>query len=61
MDICDTFLKRGKELNAFTQLVEELAEHTYVIDMETDQIELLPVLDVKQLKKTFSSSGKNGI
>ena len=53
MDICDTFLKRGKELNAFTQLVEELAEHTYVIDMETDQIELLPVLDVKQLKKTF--------
>lgn len=58
MDICDTFFKEGKELKIFLKTVERLAENTYVLEMETNKMELLPVLDMKRVARELLADEK---
>lgn len=55
-DLNDDYILEGTELESFQNKICEISENTTVIRMETDEIELLPVVDVDVLNKNYISS-----
>lgn len=56
IDLCDSFMLEGKELDEFIDVVNELADSTIAMPMETEQMDLLPVVDANVLKNSFIPS-----
>ena len=61
-NLSDQFSITGKALQQFLDLVQDLSRNTFIREMATERMELLPVMDTNVLKNSFipslSFSGK---
>ena len=54
-DLCDTFSCKGKSIEEFADLLRSIDKSTYTMDMETDEITLLPIIDPYEFQEELLS------